>query len=375
MAGIYLHIPFCKQACSYCDFHFSTSLKSKDNLLHALKLELKMRKDELKGQPLQSIYFGGGTPSVLSSKEIDAFIILIKANFNLKDELEITLEANPDDLTSEYLDDLKQTEINRLSVGIQSFRDQDLKLMNRAHNSEQAIASLKMISNQFELFTLDLIYGIPGLSNEQWELNIRKALSFNPKHISAYALTVEDKTALDFQIKKKKIKAVDDQQSYEQFVILKSLLESEGFEHYEISNFAKDGQYAINNTAYWEGSSYLGVGPSAHSYDQKNRSWNISNNALYIKAINAGKLPLQQECLSEWENYNEFVMMGLRTMWGISEDQLQQKFSNELNEYFIKESANKINRGILIKEKGRFYIHPSQLFYADGIASDLFFVP
>ena len=374
MAGIYLHIPFCRQACSYCDFHFSTSLKNKDTLLDAMKNELLMRKQELK-KPLQSIYFGGGTPSVLSTVEIEEFIDLIKSNFILDTEVEITLEANPDDLTKEKVEELANSSINRLSVGIQSFRDADLQLMNRAHNANEAEESLELISKNFELFTLDLIYGIPGLTNEDWERNIRKALSYNPKHISAYALTVEEKTALEYQIRKKKVAPIDENLAQEQFFILKSILEEEGFEHYEISNFAKDGSYAINNTAYWKGEPYLGIGPSAHSYDQKNRSWNISNNAKYIKSIRQGVLPLEQEQLSVWESYNEYVMTGLRTMWGIRLEELKSKFSEELFNYFIKSSAAKIELNILIKEKGSIYIHPSKLFFADGIVSDLFFVP
>jgi len=374
MAGIYLHIPFCRQACSYCDFHFSTSLKHKDELLYAMKRELLMRNQELK-IPLQSIYFGGGTPSVLSTVEIEEFIDLIKSNFILDTEVEITLEANPDDLTKEKVEELANSSINRLSVGIQSFRDADLQLMNRAHNANEAEESLELISKNFELFTLDLIYGIPGLTNEDWERNIRKALSYNPKHISAYALTVEEKTALEYQIRKKKVAPIDENLAQEQFFILKSILEEEGFEHYEISNFAKDGSYAINNTAYWKGEPYLGIGPSAHSYDQKNRSWNISNNAKYIKSIRQGVLPLEQEQLSVWESYNEYVMTGLRTMWGIRLEELKSKFSEELFNYFIKSSAAKIELNILIKEKGSIYIHPSKLFFADGIASDLFFVP
>ena len=374
MAGIYLHIPFCRQACSYCDFHFSTSLKNKDTLLDAMKNELLMRKQELK-KPLQSIYFGGGTPSVLSTVEIEEFIDLIKSNFILDTEVEITLEANPDDLTKEKVEELANSSINRLSVGIQSFRDADLQLMNRAHNANEAEESLELISKNFELFTLDLIYGIPGLTDEDWERNIRKALSYNPKHISAYALTVEEKTALEYQIRKKKVAPIDENLAQEQFFILKSILEEEGFEHYEISNFAKDGSYAINNTAYWKGEPYLGIGPSAHSYDQKNRSWNISNNAKYIKSIRQGVLPLEQEQLSVWESYNEYVMTGLRTMWGIRLEELKSKFSEELFNYFIKSSAAKIELNILIKEKGSIYIHPSKLFFADGIASDLFFVP
>lgn len=374
MAGIYLHIPFCRQACSYCDFHFSTSIKHKDALLDAMKRELLMRKQELK-LPLQSIYFGGGTPSLLSTVEIEEFIDLINSNFVLDTEVEITLEANPDDLTKEKVKELANSSINRLSVGIQSFRDVDLQLMNRAHNALEAEESLKLISKKFELYTLDLIYGIPGLTNEDWERNIRKALSYNPKHLSAYVLTVEEKTALEYQIRNKKVNPLDENQAQEQFFILKSILEEEGFEHYEISNFAKDRSYAVNNTAYWKGEPYLGIGPSAHSYDCKNRSWNSSNNAKYIKSIKDGIVPLEQEQLSEWEAYNEYVMTGLRTMWGIRLEELKCKFSEELYDYFIKNSVAKIESNSLIKEKGSIYIHPSKLFYADGIASDLFFVP
>jgi len=375
VAGIYLHIPFCKQACSYCDFHFSTSLRFKDQLLEAMKKELLLRKEELNQEPLKAIYFGGGTPSILTATEINSFCSLILEQYVCENDLEITLEANPDDLTPNYLNDLTTTPINRLSVGIQSFRDEDLKLMNRAHTSKQAQQSLALIVQQFDNYTLDLIYGIPGLSHEDWINNIKIALSYSPKHISAYALTVEHKTVLDHQIKKKLIKPVDEQQSQEQFFILKELLEKEGFEQYEISNFAKDSNYAVNNTAYWKQEPYLGIGPSAHSFDGINRSWNKANNWKYIRAIQEDCLPSEKEQLSLWESYNEFVMTGLRTMWGIAIKDLEDKFSEALVAYFIRECEPKLQNKILINEKGVIKLHPSQLFYADGIASDLFFVP
>ena len=298
MAGIYIHIPFCKQACHYCDFHFSTSLNKKDELIKALVKELELRKDEFKTTTVETIYFGGGTPSLLSNDELDLIIDSVYKNYKVSEYPEITLEANPDDLSNERIIELSKSRVNRLSIGIQSFFESDLKLMNRAHNADEAKACLQEATKYFDNISLDLIYGIPGASNSQWLSNIETALSFNVPHISSYALTVEPKTALASFIKKGVIDNVDDEQAHEQFHILKEKLEASGFIHYELSNFGKDGYFSKNNSAYWQGKSYLGIGPSAHSFNGKQRGWNVSNNSKYIKAIQNNVLPIRNRNLN-----------------------------------------------------------------------------
>jgi oxygen-independent coproporphyrinogen-3 oxidase len=285
MAGIYIHIPFCKQACYYCDFHFSTSLKKKDELLAALKKELQLRKNEFEDITVETIYFGGGTPSLLSQKELEEILESVYDNYSIVDNPEITLEANPDDLSKSKILDLSKSAVNRLSIGIQSFFDADLKLMNRAHSAVEAELSLELARDYFINISIDLIYGIPGASNEQWAQNIEKALSFKVPHISSYALTVEPKTALASFIKKGLVENVDDEKAHDQFHLLKAKLEDEGFVHYELSNFGKEGYFSQNNSAYWQGKPYLGIGPSAHSFNGIQRGWNVRNNIKYIKAL------------------------------------------------------------------------------------------
>ncbi len=297
-AGIYIHIPFCKQACHYCNYHFSTSLKKKEELINALTKELELRKDEFKNTIVETIYFGGGTPSLLTSAELQFLIDSVYKNFSVSDHPEITLEANPDDLTKDRIIELSKSPINRLSIGIQSFFESDLKLMNRAHNAEEAKSCLEEATKYFDNISLDLIYGVPGASNTQWIENIEMALGYNVSHISCYALTVEPKTALASFIKKGIIDNVDDEQARDQFYILKDKLEASGFVHYEFSNFGKEGYFSRNNSAYWEGKSYLGIGPSAHSFNGKQRGWNVSNNSKYIKAIQQNELPIEIENLT-----------------------------------------------------------------------------
>ncbi|MDX1545081.1 MAG: radical SAM family heme chaperone HemW, partial [Christiangramia sp.] len=291
MSGIYIHIPFCKQACHYCDFHFSTSTKKKSQLVEMLGRELVLRKNELDSEEIETIYFGGGTPSLLNKEELDQIFQTVFENFKVTENAEITLEANPDDLTQEKLKMLSESPINRLSIGVQSFFEEDLQLMNRAHNSDEALSSLKHAKRYFDNISIDLIYGIPGQTNAQWKENLQTALDLEIPHISSYALTVEPKTALEKFIEKGKIKAVDDEQYREQFEILVSTLTTNGFEHYEFSNFGKPGYHSRNNMAYWMGRTYLGIGPSAHSFDGNSRKWNISNNTLYIKAIEKDQIP------------------------------------------------------------------------------------
>jgi oxygen-independent coproporphyrinogen-3 oxidase len=333
MSGIYIHIPFCKQACHYCDFHFSTSLKKKDELISALKKELKLRKDEFKNTIVQTIYFGGGTPSLLTPEEILCLINSVKIFYNVSNNPEITLEANPDDLSEQQLIALKKTPINRLSIGIQSFFENDLKLMNRAHNSEDAKNCLKLATQYYDNISLDLIYGIPNATSAQWEANIDLALSFGVNHISSYALTVEPKTALASFIKKGIIKNVDDASAEAQFHILIDKLEAANFVHYELSNFGKEGSFSKNNSAYWQGKSYIGIGPSAHSFNGNERSWNVRNNSKYIKALEQDTLPQEKETLTLTDKYNEYVMTGLRTVWGVSIEKIEQDYGENYKNY------------------------------------------
>ena len=372
MAGIYIHIPFCKQACHYCDFHFSTSLKKKELLLDALVKEMKLRKHELEGQTIETIYFGGGTPSLLSNFEIQTILDSVFENYNVVENPEITLEANPDDLTKDRISELAITPINRLSIGIQSFFEEDLKLMNRAHNANEAKKCLEEATKYFENITIDLIYGIPGLTNKRWIKNIETALSFNIPHISSYALTVEPKTALESFIKKGTIKNVDDDLAQEQFHMLIEKLEASGFVQYELSNFGKPDFFSKHNTSYWQEKSYLGIGPSAHSFNGTQRSWNVRNNSKYINALANDELPLEIENLTIVDQYNEYVMTGLRTIWGVSLRKIEQDFGKSYKTYILEQSKKHIGQDLLYLEGGKILVTKKGKFLSDGIASDLF---
>ncbi|QXP77498.1 MULTISPECIES: radical SAM family heme chaperone HemW [Winogradskyella] len=372
MAGIYIHIPFCKQACHYCDFHFSTSMKKKDELIAALAKELELRKSEFEEITVETIYFGGGTPSVLSNIEIQFVIDAVYQHYTVSENPEITLEANPDDLSKERIIALSKSRINRLSIGIQSFFEADLKLMNRAHNAEEAKACLEEATKHFDNISLDLIYGIPNASNAQWLANIEMALGFNVPHISSYALTVEPKTALASFIKKGIIDNVDDEQAHEQFHILKDKLEASGFVHYELSNFGKEGYFSKNNSAYWQGKSYLGIGPSAHSFNGKQRGWNVKNNSKYIKSIEANQLPIEIETLTKTDQYNEYVMTGLRTIWGVSIEKVNKDFGLDSKNYLLKQADIFIKQELLYIDEGYIRVTKKGQFLCDGIASELF---
>jgi len=372
MSGIYIHIPFCKQACHYCDFHFSTSLKKKDDLLNALVKELELRKDEFKNQTVETIYFGGGTPSLLTKDEIELIINSVYKNYKVIENPEITLEANPDDLSKEQVSSLANTEINRLSIGIQSFFEDDLKLMNRAHNAKEAKQCLEEATKHFQNISVDLIYGIPGLSNERWIENIETVLSYNIPHISSYALTVEPKTALETFIKKGVIKNVDDDLAQEQFHILIEKLEAAGFVHYELSNFGKPEYFSKNNSAYWLGKPYLGIGPSAHSFNGNERGWNVRNNSKYIKSLEQNIVPIETETLSITDKYNEYVMTGLRTVWGVSLEKVEQNFGQQYKNYLLEHSQKHINEHLLYLDNNKLLVTKKGKFLSDGIASDLF---
>ena len=374
MSGIYIHIPFCKQACHYCDFHFSTSMKKKGEVVLAIAKEIQMRKSEFEKEQVETIYFGGGTPSVLTSEEINFLIAAVYSNYSVIENPEITLEANPDDLSSERIIELSTSKINRLSIGIQSFFEDDLQLMNRAHNSAEAKKCLEEATKYFDNISLDLIYGIPAMTNEKWKQNIETALSFGIPHISSYALTVEPKTALNKLIQTGKIAAPKDEVAQEHFAILVETLEANDFIHYELSNFGKENYFSKNNSAYWLGKKYIGIGPSAHSYNGVSRSWNVSNNSLYLKSIEEDKLPNETETLSVADRYNEYVMTGLRTIWGVSLDRIENEFGVDYLKYLKKQIQKFLNDDLIYIENNILKPTPKGKFLTDGIASDLFYL-
>lgn len=372
MSGIYIHIPFCKKACHYCDFHFSTSFKYKDQMIISLKNEILIRKKELKDKKIESIYFGGGTPSVLSTIEINSLIQTVYDNYLVDDPVEITLEANPDDLSNEKIQELSKTKVNRLSIGVQSFFQKDLTLMNRSHTSNQALDCIKSAIKYFDNISVDLIYGIPGLDNSRWKENIEILISHNISHISAYALTVEPKTALKKYIDNGIISPIDDSQSQQQFYILLDILENHNYENYELSNFAKNKLYSVNNSAYWARKKYIGIGPSAHSFNGNDRFWNINNNIKYIESLNKNILPNSKESLSLIDKFNETVMFGLRTNKGISLVDIENEFGTIYKNQLTENSQNHINNEFLIIKNNYLYITRKGKFLSDGIASDLF---
>jgi oxygen-independent coproporphyrinogen-3 oxidase len=372
MSGIYIHIPFCKQACHYCDFHFSTSLKKKDEMVLALAKEITLRKDEFKGETVETIYFGGGTPSILQTSDLRLLIDTVFQNYKVVDNPEITVEANPDDLTEERIIDLSTNKVNRLSIGIQSFFEDDLKLMNRAHNVDEAKKCLEIATKYFDNITIDLIYGMPNMSNEKWLLNVEWALAYNIPHISSYALTVEPKTALHQFIKQGVIPQLDDELAQEHFNLLVEKLEENGFIHYELSNFGKENYFSKNNSSYWLGKKYIGIGPSAHSYDGKKRGWNVSNNSLYLKSLAENKVPIETETLTKTDRYNEYIMTGLRTIWGVSLDRIETEFGPKYLEYLNQQSAKYIEDHLLFVDDNVLRTTISGKFLGDGIASDLF---
>jgi oxygen-independent coproporphyrinogen-3 oxidase len=373
MSGIYIHIPFCKQACHYCDFHFSTSLKKKTELVVAICKELVLRKDEIK-EEIQTIYFGGGTPSLLTLEELEQILDVIKSNFTISEDPEITLEANPDDLTKDVIFNLSESPINRLSIGVQSFFEEDLKLMNRAHNASEAMSSIKEASRYFDNISIDLIYGIPGMSKERWQENLNTALSLKVPHLSCYALTVEPKTALAAFIKKGIVPPVEDDVAEEHYQLLLVASEGADYDNYEFSNFSIEGYHSQNNTAYWQGKSYLGVGPSAHSYDGDARSWNINNNTKYIKGIESGSLPIEREILSKKDKFNEYIMTGLRTKWGLSLKKIENDFGKIFHDYLLEQAEEPLSNKLLFLEDNVLKVSKKGKFLSDGIASSLFLV-
>lgn len=373
MAGIYIHIPFCRKACHYCNFHFSTTLHSVDAMVNAIVQEAQMRIGYI-NEPIATIYFGGGTPSLLSEVHLQHILQTLSQQYNILPGAEVTLESNPDDITAEKLASWKQAGINRLSIGVQSFIQEDLQWMNRAHTAAQAIRCITLAQEEgFNNITIDLIYGTPTLTDKSWEENISKALALQVPHMSCYALTVEPKTALHKKIERHELPDVDAAHQARQFDILMRRLDDAGFEHYEISNFAKPGMRSRHNSSYWTGATYLGLGPSAHSFDGKSRQWNIANNALYIRSMEQGILPYEQEILTPTQCLNEYIMTSLRTLEGLSLDHVQANWGKgkaatitAVAQAFInRQHLQYCNNTLVLTQQGRHF--------ADGIAGALFF--
>ncbi len=373
MAGIYIHIPFCKQACYYCDFHFSTSLKYKEEMILAICKEIELKSGLVK-ENVETIYFGGGTPSLLLASEMEQILEVVYKNFEVIEFPEITLEANPDDLSLEKIEELATTKINRLSIGVQSFFEEDLQFMNRAHTAKESEECIVNAKKYFKNITIDLIYGVPNTTNGTWKKNLEKFIDLDIPHLSSYALTVEENTALAHFIKKGKYPAVDEVLAASHFQILNQVLKNSGYIAYEISNFGKPEFFSKHNTAYWQGKTYLGIGPSAHSFDGKNRSWNIANNLKYIQAMQRNLAYSTAEKLTQNNVFNEMVMTRLRTVWGISLKEIENKFGQVIKNQLVENATKHINNNKLRIEGETLKITEEGKFFADGIAADLFII-
>lgn len=372
MAGIYFHIPFCKQACHYCNFHFSTSTKTYSLVFNGMLKELTQRKTELERETVETIYFGGGTPSILNDDDLKKILIECRKSFNVIRSPEITLETNPDDIFPKRLERWKQIGVNRLSIGIQSFFDDDLKWMNRAHSGKEAEQCIIWAKEAgFENITADLIYGLP---HNHWKENIQKMINLQIPHISSYALMVEEKTALHHFIKSGKAKLPEDEKTEEDYRVLCNELQKANFEHYEISNFAKAGYRSKHNGAYWKGIKYLGIGPAAHSFNGTNRRWNIANNAKYGQYLSEGSIYWEEEVLSEKDRLNEYVMTSLRTVEGIDTNHLQSHFSKLLKGEFEIQLEKLLHKGFLIYKETHITIPEKEWFRADTIITELFLI-
>lgn len=373
MAGCYIHIPFCAQKCSYCDFHFSTNHTYQSEMVDMLCKEIEIRAKDWIQEQFETIYFGGGTPSVLTTPQLDQLISRVKENYQLSNSVEITMECNPDDCSLENLSNWKELGVNRLSIGIQSFNDEQLKWMNRSH---QAADSLNAVRNAkevgFDELSLDLMYGLPNMALEEWKEQLLQIIALNPEHISAYCLTVEQKTALSKWVKEGKLVVSNNDQQSEQFELLVSTLKEAGYEQYEISNFARNGHYSKHNTSYWKGATYLGIGPSAHGYNQVERYWNQSNNRTYLTDLKKGHLPETVETLTPFDRFNENLMIGLRTKWGVSKQSLFELISPD-KEWFqiVKDYEDK---KLMLQTEEQILLTPAGRLLADAIASDLFII-
>lgn len=373
MAGIYIHIPFCKSKCHYCNFYSIASSRHLKDFVPALLKEMKLRKNYLKGEIVKTLYFGGGTPSLLKYDDLMRIMEKLQKTYVISANAEITIEANPDDLDVIKINDLKRSPVNRISIGIQSFFDEDLKYLNRIHTASQAESSVKRSHDVgFENISIDLIYGIPTLTDEKWVENLDISFSLNVPHISAYGLTVEPKTALETLIRKRKATAVDEEQSARQFKILMQQMKANGFIHYEISSFCKDGFISLHNSNYWKGVKYVGLGPSAHSYDQSSRQWNISDILKYLESIEQGNIPAEKEILSETDKLNEYIITSLRTIWGCDLDYIGKIFGSELQNSIRKRIDKHIAANHIALTEHILTLTDEGKLFADGIAARLF---
>jgi oxygen-independent coproporphyrinogen III oxidase len=374
VAGIYIHIPFCRQACHYCNFHFSTGLALQNDFTTALLKEIEWRKSYLDQETMDTIYFGGGTPSLLPDSAIGDILNAVYRHFRISPAPEITLESNPDDMHPDRLQVWKDMGINRLSIGIQSFFTEDLIWMNRAHDARQALQAVEQARKTgFDNFSLDLIYGLPGLTDEKWEKNLRAAISSGAPHISCYALTVEPKTALFKMIRMKKAADIQPEKQVSQFLSGIDILEEAGYEHYEISSFSKPGNRSRHNSSYWHAAKYLGLGPSAHSFDGRSRQWNISNNALYIKSVKAGELSFSYEVLQNLDMLNEYIMTSLRTREGLDLQYVSDRFGKEKGTGLEKNAAKYIGLNQMESNRRKLVLTKTGKLFADGITAALFF--
>jgi oxygen-independent coproporphyrinogen-3 oxidase len=373
MAGIYIHIPFCKSKCAYCNF-FSLASESKINdYVEALKKEIVLRKNYLGGETVKTIYFGGGTPSILSVKNIEEILELLNKNYEIVSSPEITLEINPDTIDREKMSSLKKIGVNRMSVGIQSFDDEDLRYLGRRHDSRHAMQVLEDLKQtDFEKITLDLIYGMPTLTEEKWNKNLDIFFSTGITHLSAYALTVEPKTILGQRIEKGELQSVSEEETIRHYNILVERTKENSFEHYEISNFAKEGFRSQHNSIYWRDEKYLGLGPSAHSYDGKSRQWNISNLTKYIQLVGDAELFYEKEILSTEDKFNEYVMTSLRTSWGCDIEKIERDYGKSYAHHFLKNIKKYLENGEMLKENNTYFLSEEGKLFADGIAADLF---
>ena len=374
MAGIYIHIPFCRKACNYCNFHFSVSKRNMEFYTAAVLKEIELRKNYITDkEKINTIYFGGGTPSMMNSESISIIIKKLFQTFQVSSDAEITIECNPEDLIKEKLIEFKKIKINRLSIGIQSFSDVDLEYLGRNHSAAKAIESIHLAKESgFENLTIDLIYGIPTLNSKQWKENINIAFNLGIPHISAYCLTVEDKTILKHLILSKKRKEINDNEAVKNFKTLMKLMSSNNYIHYEISNFAKEGFESKHNSSYWKGEKYLGLGASAHSYNLNSRQWNTSNTNIYIKSVNDNKPNFEIEILTKSQKFNEYILTSLRNLWGLDLIYIKKYFGEEYYDKTIKTVVLLMKNGTIIQEESRIYLSEKGKFFADAIAADLF---
>lgn len=375
MAGLYLHVPFCKTRCIYCDFYTRTDTSKKSDYVTAICKEIELRKDYIKGESLKTIYFGGGTPSLLSLNDYIAIFAQIYKTFEVEKDAEITLEANPDDLSIKYLEELHQLPFNRMSIGVQSFDDDELKFLKRRHNAERALEVVAHAQSLgFDNMSIDLMYGLPNQTMEIWERNLDKAISLNIQHISSYHLIYEQGTRLYRMFKYGEVMPVGEDLSVGMFSTMIDRLSEAGFEHYEISNFAKNKQYSKHNTSYWTGEKYLGLGPAAHSYDGTDRAWNIASISKYVEGINNGTPSIEIEQLDKRSQYNDFILTGMRTRWGVDLDELERKFGADLKEYALENARKYIDEGYSTIRNSKLKLTRDGIFISDGIMSDMMWV-